>query len=108
MLTTASGRTFETLKDTLRLWPCRGAGRPAFHNFKREEAEQHQIRRFQIEPQIFGNLLNGPATVELRCKLRLVGRQLQLLNAFKTVFRVSRNRCWITVYVLIKIFHEMQ
>src|SRR4030095_3156866 len=108
MLTAASGRAFETLKNAFRLWLCRRAGWPAFHNFKHEESEQHQVCRFQIEPQIFGNLLDGPDAIELRCKLRLVGGKVQLLNTFATVFRVSRDRCWIAGYLLIDILHETQ
>src|SRR4029453_2098438 len=108
MLTPGSSQAFETMKDALLLRLCRRAGRPTFHNFKREESEQHQIGRFQIQPQIFGNLLDGPITVELRCKLRLVGGKLKLFDAFKTVFRVSRNRCWVAVYVLIEILDETQ
>src|SRR4029450_4412190 len=108
MLTTASSQAFETLKDALRLRLCRRAGRPTFHDFKCEESEQHQLGRFQIEPQILCNLLDGPDAVELRCKLRLVRGQLQFLNTFKTVFRVGRNRCWIAVYVLTEILYETQ
>src|SRR5207247_214745 len=103
MLTTAAGQAFEPLKDTLRLRLCRRAGRPALHNFKREKSEQHQMGRFQIEPQIFRNLLDGSDAVELRGKLRLVGGQLQFLNTFKTVFGVSRNRCWIAPCLLIDV-----
>jgi len=76
MLTTASGRASKTLKEALRLGFCRRAGRPAFHNFKREKSEQHQIGLFQIKPQIFGDLLDGPNAVELRSELRLVRGQL--------------------------------
>src|SRR6266403_1064906 len=87
---------------------CCGAGRPAFHNFEREESEQRQTSRFQIESQILRNLLDGPDAIELRCKLRLVGGQFQFLNAFEPVFRVSGNRCWIEAYVLIEILKETQ
>ena len=31
----------QSLQDALRFRFCRRAGRPAFHNFKREESEQH-------------------------------------------------------------------
>src|SRR6266567_6506056 len=98
----------QSLQDALRFRFWCGAGRPAFHNFKREESEQRQTSRFQIESQILRNLLDGPDAIELRCKLRLVGGQFQFLNAFEPVFRVSGNRCWIEAYVLIEILNETQ
>src|SRR4030095_4644997 len=61
----------------LRLRGC--AAGPTLYDFKREEPEQQLPGRFQIEPQIFCNLLHGPDAIELRRELCLLRRQLQLL-----------------------------
>src|SRR5881628_1109324 len=46
------------LKQAPLLWFCRRAARPALYYFKREKPEQQLTGRFQIEPQILGNLLH--------------------------------------------------
>src|SRR5438094_7560121 len=48
------------------------AARPALYDFKRYEPEQQLPGRFQIEPQIFCNLLHGPGPIELRAELGLI------------------------------------
>src|SRR5881398_2351610 len=68
------------------------AARPALYDFKRNEPEQQLPGRFQIEPQIFCNLLHGPGAIELRSELGLIGSQLQLLDTIETFPRVSRDR----------------
>src|SRR6266487_6019971 len=65
--------------------------RPALYDFKRYESEQQLPGRFQIEPQIFCNLLHGPGAIELRAELGLIRSQLQLLNAIEAFSRVSRD-----------------
>src|SRR5512132_2649840 len=67
------------------------AARPALYDFKRYEPEQQLPGRFQIEPQIFCNLLHGPGAVELRAELGLIRSQLQLLDAIEAFSRVSRD-----------------
>src|SRR5882724_3193681 len=62
----------KTREEALFLRFCRRARRPAFHDFERKKPEQQLLRRFQIEPQVLGNLLDGSGTIELRCELRLV------------------------------------
>jgi hypothetical protein len=71
-LPVASARAAKTLKEAWLLRLCRGAGRPAFHYFEGKKPEQQLPGRFQIEPQILGNLLNGSGTIELRRELGLV------------------------------------
>ena len=71
-LPVAPGRSAEPLKEALLFRFRRRAARPAFHDLESEKAEQQLPRRFQIEPQILGNLLHGPGTIELRRELGLV------------------------------------
>src|SRR5206468_1014081 len=82
--------------------------RPALYDFKRYESEQQLPGRFQIEPQIFCNLLHGPATIELRAELGLIRSQLQLLDAIEAFSRVSRDRCRIETYWLLRVLYETQ
>src|SRR5437667_2919925 len=76
----------------LRFWLCSCAGRPALYDLKHYEPEQQLPRRFQIEPQIFCNLLHRPGAIELRAELGLIRSQLQLLNAIEPFSRISRDR----------------
>src|SRR5437867_2445878 len=71
-LSVASARAAKTLKEAWLLRLCRRTGRPAFHYFEGKKPEQQLPCRFQIEPQILGNLLHGPGTIELRRELGLV------------------------------------
>jgi hypothetical protein len=71
-LSVASARAAKTLKEAWLLRLCRRAGRPAFHYFEGKKPEQQLPGRFQIEPQILGNLLNRSGTIELRRELGLV------------------------------------
>src|SRR5438105_14914715 len=81
----------EALENAFALLP--GAGcRPAFYNFKREEAEKADASKFQIESQIFCNLLDRTNAVELRRELRLGHGEPEILRAFESIARVSGNR----------------
>src|SRR5438045_6635485 len=84
------------------------AARPAFYDFNRNEPEQQLSGRFQIEPQIFCNLLHGPGAVELRAELGLIRSQLQLLDAIEAFSRVRRDRCRIETYWLLRVLDETQ
>src|SRR5215211_3758515 len=76
---------------SLRFGLCSCAARPALYDFERYEPEQQLPGRFQIEPQIFCNLLHGPGAVELRAELGLIRSKLQLLDAIEAFSRVSRD-----------------
>jgi len=71
-LPVAPAQAAKTLKEALLLWFCRRAPRPTFHYFESKKSEQELPGRFQIEPKIFGNLLHGTRTIELRRELGLV------------------------------------
>src|SRR5215470_4199870 len=86
---------------------CNAAG-PAFYDFKRNEPEQKLSGRFQIEPQIFCNLLNGPGAIELGSELGLVRSQLQLLHTIETFSRVSRDRRRVETSWLLRVLDEPQ
>src|SRR5438552_4677377 len=75
-LPVAPDRPAKTLEKALLFWFCRSAGTPAFHYFESEKPEQQLPRRFQIEPQILGNLLHRPGAIELRRELGFVRSQL--------------------------------
>src|SRR5437773_5404631 len=64
----------------LRFGFCSGGARPALYYFKRNEPVKQLPGRFEIEPQIFCNLLHRPGAIELRGELRLIRSQLQLLH----------------------------
>src|SRR5213078_560367 len=55
----------EALENALLFLSGCAATRPAFNNFKGEEPEKRHAREFQIEPQIFCDLLDGTHAVEL-------------------------------------------
>src|SRR5436309_1928820 len=51
-------RARETLQNAFA-FRFRGCARwPTFHNFERQKAKQRQAGKFQVEPQILGNLLD--------------------------------------------------
>ena len=108
----STGRVGPSREDAERsfwlLRLCRRAGRPAFHYFERKKPEQQLPGRFQIEPQILGNLLNGSGTIELRRELGLVRSQLQPLHPLETLFRVSGNRCRVETCRLLRILNKTQ
>src|ERR1700736_535161 len=87
----ADGLT-EPLENTLLFLSCRASARPAFDNLKGEEPEKSHAREFQIESQIFCDLLNGTNAVELGRELRLGDGQPQILHSLKSIASVSRNR----------------
>ena len=60
----------ETLENAFAFRFWRRVRRPALHDFEREETEQREAGEFQVEPQIFCDLLNLPNAIELRCELR--------------------------------------
>src|SRR2546427_93971 len=107
-LPVASHGSAKTLEKALLFWFCRSAGMPAFHYFESEKPEQQLPRRFQIEPQILGNLLHRPGAIELRRELGLVRSQLQLLHQLEAVFRERGNGCRVEVCGLIRILHKAQ
>src|SRR5439155_13761582 len=98
----------KTLEKALLFWFCRSAGTPAFHYFESEKPEQQLPRRFQIEPQILGNLLHRPGAIELRRELGFVRSQLQLLHQLEAVFRERGNGCRAEVCGLIRILNKAQ
>src|SRR5438046_6189149 len=108
MLSGQADRPFEAAKETLGLRFCRRAGRPAFHDLKRDKTEQRQTGKFQIEPQILCNLLDRSDSIELRSELRLLRGQLQILDPLKALFRVSRYRHRVEVYMFAEILNETQ
>jgi hypothetical protein len=64
-LSVAPTEAAKTLKEAPLLWFCRRAGRPAIDYFKGEKTKQQLPGRFQIEPQILGNLLHRSRAIEL-------------------------------------------
>jgi hypothetical protein len=75
----------------LRFGLCSCAAGPTLYDFKRNEPEQQLPGGFQIESQIFCNLLHGPGTIELRAELGLIRSEFQLLDAIEAFSRVSRD-----------------
>ena len=65
--------------------------RPAFDDLEREEAEQGQARKLQIEPQILRDLRDGADAIELRSELRFRHGQPKTLHALEAVARVGRD-----------------
>src|ERR1043166_1386289 len=98
----------QTLKEAPLLWFCRRAGRPAFHNFKGQKTEQQLSGRFQIEPEIFGDLLHRSSAVELGRELGLVRSQFQLLHLLEPLFGVSGNGSRVEVWGLIAVLNQTQ
>src|SRR5215472_5207434 len=88
------------------LWTC--TARPTLYDFKRNEPEQQLPGRFQIEPQIFCNLLHGPGAIELRGKLGFIRGQLQLLHTIEAFPGVCRDRRRIETSRLLWVLDETQ
>src|SRR5262245_11218408 len=89
-----------------RLRGC--AAGPALYDFKRNEPEQQLPGRFQIEPQIFCNLLHGPSAIELRAELGLIRSQFQLLHSMEAFSRVSRDGSGIESSWWLRALDETQ
>src|SRR5262249_57359759 len=84
------------------------AAGPALDDSKRDEPEQQVPGGFQIETQIFCDLLNRAATIELRAELRLLPSQLQFFHAIQTFSRLSPDRCRIETSQLLRVLDEPQ
>src|SRR5262245_4143006 len=79
----------------LRFGLCGEATRPALYNFKRHKPEQQLAGRFQIEPQVFRNLLHRSCAIELRAELGFIRSQLQFLDTIEAFSRVRGDRTGI-------------
>src|ERR1044071_862941 len=106
VLAVASCHSPKTLEDAALFWFCCRAGWPAFHDFEGNKPEEHLFRRLQIESQVLRNLLYRAAAIELRCELRLIRSQLQLLDTLEAIFCKSRNRRWFEMSGLIDILNK--
>src|SRR5215510_13262898 len=84
------------------------AARPALYNFEGNEPEQQLPGGFQIQPQIFRNLLRGPGAIELGGELGLIRSQLQLLHTLVPFSCISRNRCRVEASRLVRVLDETQ
>src|SRR5438477_2564100 len=56
-------------------------GRPAFHDFEREEAKESEPRKLEIQSKIFRDLRDRTDAVELRGELGFRDREPKLLHA---------------------------
>ena len=64
---------------------------PAFDDLEFNETEEGQAREFQIQPKIARDLSDGTGAVKLRGELCFSHGKPQLLDALKTIARVSGN-----------------
>src|SRR5256885_5221602 len=85
MLLAETDRRPEPLEHTFSFLSGSACARPALDNFKGEEPEKCDAGKFQIEPQIFCDLLNGTNAVELGRELRFGHGQPQILHSFKSI-----------------------
>src|SRR5439155_6676673 len=92
----------------LRFGFCSGGARPALYYFKRNEPVKQLPGRFEIEPQIFCNLLHRPGAIELRGELRLIRSQLQLLHTIEPFSCESRNGRRIEPCRLVQVLDKSQ
>src|SRR4029077_1623503 len=92
----------------LRFGLCSCAAGPTLYDFKRNEPKQQLPGGFQIESQIFCNLLHGPGAIELRAELGLIRSEFQLLDTIEAFSRVRGDRRRIETSWLLRILHETQ
>ena len=90
LLAEADGLT-EFLEDTFFILSAGWGGRPAFDDFERQKPEQRHARKFQIEPQIFCDLLDRAGAIELRGELGLGDGQAKILDPLKSIASVGGN-----------------
>src|SRR5436190_3887884 len=76
--------------------------RPAFDDFKGEEAKEREPRKLEVEPQIFRDLGDGAHAVELGRELGFGDGEAKLLDALETIAGISRNAAGFQIAHLAK------
>src|ERR1700693_3402158 len=103
ILLAETDRLAEPLENAFPFLSGRACARPTFDNLKGEEPEKCHAGEFQIETQIFCDLLNGTSAVELRRKLRFGDGQPQILHSLKSIASVSWNRSRIVISAVAEL-----